>query len=358
MMLEFLETGKALYVLAAVCVLGLMNRLVARNLYKRLMKETDNMTLTKNRYLRELKQKMENTYRLNQGIRNGRVYLEKQLASYHFLGASLSGWGSFGGQMTILCFLLGGVASFGAYWYRCDSYYIVLYGSVGILAGLFTMMADYWANLSERRAQLLNTLQDYMENSLFTRLGRETSQTAAEESRYENGKQGAAAARESIRTLERRNGRPNQAARATHASQGSGEEGRGRMEAGHQDCADPDLIGRDLDELSRARYGNRESLSEGKPPEREGKERKESRGEREAEMERNQRRGGRPAKRNQDEPEGKEPDQGHGDADYLKNSLEQIAASRERGRTEGEWIKELSSDELELVGQILKQYLG
>ena len=35
-MLEFLETGKALYVLAAVCVLGLMGRLVARNLYKRL----------------------------------------------------------------------------------------------------------------------------------------------------------------------------------------------------------------------------------------------------------------------------------------------------------------------------------
>ena len=54
-MLEFLETGKALYVLAAVCFLGLLGRLTARNLYRRLVKETDNMTLTKNRYLRELK---------------------------------------------------------------------------------------------------------------------------------------------------------------------------------------------------------------------------------------------------------------------------------------------------------------
>ena len=75
MMLDFLETGKALYVLAAICGLGLAVRLVARNLYKRLIKETDNMTLTKNRYLRELKQKTENTYRLNQGINNSRVYL-------------------------------------------------------------------------------------------------------------------------------------------------------------------------------------------------------------------------------------------------------------------------------------------
>ncbi len=40
-----------------------------------------------------------------------------------------------------------------------------------------------------------------------------------------------------------------------------------------------------------------------------------------------------------------------------KRSLEQIAASRERSQADGEWIKDLSPDELELVGQILKQYL-
>ena len=173
MLLEFLETGNALYVLAAACFLGLAGRLTARNIYKRMMKETDNMTLTKNRYLRDLKQKTENAYRLNQGIRDSRVYLEKQLSTYRFLGITLSGWGSFGGQMTVLCFLLGGAAAFGAYWYRCDSYYIVLYSSVGILMGLSTMVADYWANLTERKQQLLNALQDYMENSLFNRLERE-----------------------------------------------------------------------------------------------------------------------------------------------------------------------------------------
>ena len=70
MMLEILETGKALYALAAVCVLGLLSRLMARNLYKGLIRETDNMTMTKNRYLRDLRQKAENTYRLNQGIQN------------------------------------------------------------------------------------------------------------------------------------------------------------------------------------------------------------------------------------------------------------------------------------------------
>lgn len=151
MMLDFLETGKALYVLAAVCALGLLTRLMARNSYKRLIRETDNMTLTKNRYLRELKQKAENAYRLNQGIQNTQAYLEKQLTSYHFLGLSLNGWGNLSSQFTVLCFLCGGIAAFASYWYRCDNYYIVLYGTVGILTGLLTLFVDCGVNLSEKK---------------------------------------------------------------------------------------------------------------------------------------------------------------------------------------------------------------
>ena len=85
MMLTFLETGRALYVLTAVCVLGLLSRWTARGLYKRLIRETDNMTMTKNRWLRDFRQKAENAYRLNQGIQNTQAYLEKQLFGCRFL---------------------------------------------------------------------------------------------------------------------------------------------------------------------------------------------------------------------------------------------------------------------------------
>ena len=293
MMLEFLETGKALYVLAAVCALGILVRLTARNLYKRLIKETDNMTLTKNRYLRDLKQKTENTYRLNQGIHNSRVYLEKQLIGYRFMGMGLSGWTSLGGQMTILCFLLGGAASFGAYWYRCDSYYIVLYSSVGILAGLVTMVADYWANLTERRQQLLNALQDYMENSLFNRLDRR--------GRTEAG-------------------------------------GRNLVRSNEKGNDDQDFKGQDLDSFGVKEYERNTGPSK-------------------AADRTVQRRAGRLGKKDQETEKDRGAEESRRDVDYLKNSLEQIAASRERKPSDGEWIKDLSPDELELVGQVLKQYL-
>ena len=59
-MLEFLQTGRMLYVLAAICALGTLSTLVTGSLYKRLIKETGNMALTKDKNLKALKQRMEN----------------------------------------------------------------------------------------------------------------------------------------------------------------------------------------------------------------------------------------------------------------------------------------------------------
>ena len=69
-MLEILQTGKALYALAAIGIIGVLSKLVTRSLYKRLIRETDNMAATKNKNLKILKQKLENACRLNQTIVN------------------------------------------------------------------------------------------------------------------------------------------------------------------------------------------------------------------------------------------------------------------------------------------------
>ncbi|MFQ8840313.1 MAG: hypothetical protein ACLR8P_04605 [Clostridium fessum] len=62
-MLEFLQTGKALSVLAAIGMIGFVSKLITRSLYKRLLKETDNMAMTRNKNLQNLKQRLENTCR-------------------------------------------------------------------------------------------------------------------------------------------------------------------------------------------------------------------------------------------------------------------------------------------------------
>ena len=423
MMLEFLETGKALYVLTAVCILGLLSRLTARNLYKRLIRETDNMTLTKNRCLRDLKQKAENTYRLNLGIHNTKAYLEKQLAGYRFMGFTLNGWGNLASQLTVLCFLLGGSAAFGAYWYRCDSYYVVLYGTVGLLSGLLTLFLDCGINLAERKNQLLNGLQDYLENSLFNRLAREAASASEDDYRGARGGlesrgggfRNAAIKNSSIRDLNVRdlnirdlrsrgaddNGTDHivpvkeiNSKKGVHflkKSRGKGTEPqlveerktvardqKGRFTSlGNRENAvsEPDrdlretmmsggeqtgnsqtsLRGRSLGSqpLGNQNPGNQDPENQNPGSQNSGNQNSESRtlgGQNPG----SQISGSQtPGSQN---PDGQEPVRR--DVDYLKHSLEQIAASRERSRSENDWIRDLSPDELELVGEILKQYLA
>ena len=58
-------------------------------MYKRQIRESSNLALAKNRYLRALRQNAEDTYRINMGMNNTRVYLERQIYSLRFMGISL-----------------------------------------------------------------------------------------------------------------------------------------------------------------------------------------------------------------------------------------------------------------------------
>lgn len=164
-MLEFLQTGRMLYVLTAICALGTLSKLVTGGLYKRLIKETGNMALTKDKNLKALKQRMENVFLINHGIRNVNAYIEKQLYGFRFLHMSLDRWDNLSVQATILCFMAGGAAAFSAYWYRCDNYYIVLYGAAGVFGGLFLAFVDSGISAGTKRKQLADHLVDYVENS-------------------------------------------------------------------------------------------------------------------------------------------------------------------------------------------------
>ncbi len=95
-MLQLLETGRVLYALAAFCVLGILTRLVTRHAYKRLLKESKDLSLTKNKSLKELRQRAENTYRINQGLVDSGAWLEHQLYEFHTMGIRLSGWSGMG----------------------------------------------------------------------------------------------------------------------------------------------------------------------------------------------------------------------------------------------------------------------
>lgn len=351
-MLQLLETGQALYVLAAICLLGIMTRGITRHLYKRLLKESTNLTLTKNKSLKELRQRAENTYRMNQGLRDSGAWVEHQLYDLKVMGMTLSGWSALSMQWTWLCLLAGGAGAFLAYWYRMDTYYIVMYGGGAVLLSMFTMLFDN-GMAGGWREQLVASLQDYMENVMCPRLARNMS--------ADGGRGDGAAERPGMRSVSRLSERGGRMARGAQAEPEQMEADGDSGEYAPQASA-----------VERGRNGQRKNSSErgGAAATAAALAAVPGNGSMNGAVSANGnggtggRKGGlRGGRRGQ----AGEPAAGAGngepenirDVDYLKRSLEQIAASREKSRVMDEnWLKDLKPEEVELIGDILKQYLA
>ena len=402
-MLQLLETGKALYVLAGICVLGIMTRAITKRFYKRLIKESTNLALTKNKSLKELRQKAENTYRMNQGMSDSGAWLEHQLYEMKIMGVNLSGWSSLCMQWTWLCLLAGGLGAFLSYWYRLDTFYIVLYGGGSVLLAMITMLFDNGV-AGGWREQLQAALQDYLENVMYPRMARSMSGEGSQRDKTAQERSGL----RGVRTVGKREGklvrRTQTAADAEQEVSGSNAfsgtaseraELEGQMEAaGAQeekltgDRKAETVAAESLTESRRALFGglrgngkNRSSqkLSEGIHGESGTLDRENTALEHGGWSNSRVRTGiqadseaggfeGRGAR-------GKAAAGGYGnsgtgeqgensglktirDLDYLRKSLEQIAACREKSRAADEnWLRDLRPEEVELIGDILKQYL-
>ncbi len=379
-MLQFLQTGRMLYVLGAICLLGIISKLVTSSLYKRLIKETGNMALTKNKNLKALKQKTENLFLVSHGIRNPDSYIEKQLYGFQFLRLSLDHWDNLSLQAMILCFLTGGAAAFGAYWYRCDSYYIVLYGAMGVLFGLLLVLVDNGANVGLKRQQLADCLVDYVENS--PHFYKNVDNTAADYEKRNRAAAGALIPRG--RETERREAE-RQTLRAV-SEQAAGEDTEELLqEEGPKDRAGRFYIER-TEKNERAEKNERTEKNEraeekeetaGQPRERQGARlsvvprRKEPGNDLSKGRSRDQTRAERteePAAFGKEEALQPQEDEIAKSIEYLRQSLEQIAAGRDLARRDGaarpqekapsERVKkEWRQEDLKLLGELLQEYL-
>lgn len=354
-MMQLLETGRALYVLAGICLMGILTRGLTRHLYKGLLKESTNLTVTKNRTLKELKTRAENAYRVNQGMRDTGAWLEHQLNEMKIMGFTLNGWSGLAMQWTWLCLLAGGTGAFLAYWYRLDTSCMVLYGAGGILMAMLTLVFD-GVTAGVRREQLMMALQDYLENVMYPRMSR--NQPLDNENPV-SGVLKPATSKGGIRSLGRLSlrSRTEDGHANTHAKTEQGdlenENETGREYSGFSGTvmqggirSNANGTGNNRNNFGNGKRQNPASITGMRADDlhsRQGKQSQTKSEDRNSNLE---------ARQNGNNPDGVS------DMEYLKRSLEQMAASREKSREGTEnWLKDLSPEEIELIGDILKQYL-
>lgn len=169
-MLEYLKQGYALYAMVGVSLLGIIGKLAANHIYKRLIKQSENIGTAKDKYLKQIKAKYETAYRTNEGIHNIPVFIEKSFYRYKRFGFRLQKLDNFATQGALLCFLIGLVATLTGFLYDADMKTLVVQFSAGIILGVSMILFDGITDTMSKREALLVHIQDYLENHLTVQL--------------------------------------------------------------------------------------------------------------------------------------------------------------------------------------------
>lgn len=375
-MLQFLEAGYGVYVVAAICILGILSKCILHGFYRSAIKQTDNMAATRNRFLKGFRQRTENTYWINQGIYNARAYIERQVFGYRFMGITLDGWDGLAGQAVLLTLIAGGIGAYASYWYQLDSSYIVLYGAAAAMGALAVLFVDQCMKTGQNREQLVLCLQDYIENSMGRR--------AANRMEKEEKDVGEQPKDNVIVSLERgmmrnkkENGEDDRLSGNLNGMDGytddwaeNGAEGRGmsRMEGGLEKRG----TGRMENGSEKRGTGRMENGSESRGTTR-MEHRADSRTEKEEVVRKSgisMRRGAAMAKRrmnrveqNPDEDEMMEENgrrSSTSEIENLRKSIEQVAAGKEKNENEKGGVdltQILEPEQIKLLGEIFQEYL-
>ena len=151
-------------------VLSITCQIIIGFLYQNMIKETDNMSATENKLLKQCKLKFANCFQMNAGVANIPVFVDKFLNRIHFCGMTLSGLHHFSGQLMLLSVFAGGIGAYQGI-IRGESVKQILPFYIFSLFGLYLYFSiKSFIDIQAKRRILKTNLIDYLENHMVNRL--------------------------------------------------------------------------------------------------------------------------------------------------------------------------------------------
>lgn len=170
-----LEEHFLLYGILATGLIGLISRLILVFSCRKLLKEAENMGNSSHETLVLMKNKYENCIRVNRGIRNTEVFVEKYLHKYQAGGTSLRRMGNITYEMILCAIILGCVGGVGAFFESMEIFYIVLYPASAVLMAMLLLFFEAFLETDGKLEQIKITIVDYLENTMTPRLQLQTA---------------------------------------------------------------------------------------------------------------------------------------------------------------------------------------
>ncbi len=167
---DILKNNLFIYIMIGFMFLGLLIKFIVNIIFRRLIKDSDNMGGANAKLLKHIKLKFESYYKLNLGVNNVDIFVDKYVYKHKVGGLLLSTWKNFGGQVIAWCALTGVIGSILGIMYNIDKVHILSTVLVGILTCSILIIVEMHSSIDVKNKILCTNLKDYLDNYLRIRL--------------------------------------------------------------------------------------------------------------------------------------------------------------------------------------------
>ncbi len=166
----FMQHKLVASVMVLLLVLSIICQIIIGFLYQNMIKETDNMSSTENKLLKQFKLKFANCFQMNAGVSNIPVFVDKFLNRIRFFGITLSGFHHLSGQFMLLSVFVGGIGAYQGI-IKGETLKQILPFYIFSFFGLYLYFSiTAFIDIRAKRRILKTNLVDYLENHMVNRL--------------------------------------------------------------------------------------------------------------------------------------------------------------------------------------------
>lgn len=157
-------------IVVLLIVLSIILQIMIGVLYQNMINETDNMTATDNQLLKQCKTRFANCYRMNGGVANIPIFIDKFINHLKIGKVSLIAMQHWSGQLVLFSVFVSGMGIYTGIT-RGDRFVTLMPYYIISLIGLYVYFGVSSAvDIAGKRKLLKTNLVDYMENHMVKRL--------------------------------------------------------------------------------------------------------------------------------------------------------------------------------------------
>lgn len=156
--------------IVAIIFISIILQMIIGNVLGRMVNEAENMASTENKQLKQCKLKFVNCYKLNEGMGNVTVFVERFLEKIQVGRMKITSMHRLSGQLILFSVLLSGVGAARGIIIGETVGQILPFYVIAFLGLYLYFVSTSFAGLEEKKLSLKFSLVDYLENHMLGRL--------------------------------------------------------------------------------------------------------------------------------------------------------------------------------------------